>query len=115
MGYVDAFKAIESLFTEATPISSPEVINQAGEYILFDGSHPSNASEDTLSFILVISANSYTKENGLAKLIEEKRKRITETTFDISLKKIQRAAIINTTLFSVAMHLEIKINTKVKE
>jgi len=112
MGYIDAMKATEALFTEATPIASPQSINQAGNYLLFGGAKPINGTEDRLAFLLVLAANSYSGKNGLMEKVEDMRKRILESAFDFSLLSIKRAELLSQTLFSVVLEVNITINTQ---
>lgn len=110
MGYVDAFRAIESTFTEAIVLSSGEAVNQSGTYIFFDGSNAKNPVEDELSFTLVVASNTYTGENGAMSEIDKYRKRVLKSPFNIEFKRCSGVSFENSSLYLVAMELSIQIN-----
>jgi len=110
MGFVEAFKCVESLFTEAISISNPSLIDQNGVYLIFNNSKPTSLVEDRVSFILVLVANSFTGENGLSVLMDEYRNKIISNPFDIRVDGVSRAELLSSTLFSVAINISIMVN-----
>lgn len=112
MGYVEAFKAIESTFTEAIVISDGSKINQNGVYIFYNGSKPDNKVTDILSFAVVVAANSYTKENNVMEKVNEMRLLALDSVFDIDFKGSKGVSFENSSLYIVALEFTIKINVK---
>lgn len=107
MSYGEVFVAVSSTFTEAIVIAHPSQINQVGNYLLFNGAKPASKNGDTINYLLVMVASSYTGENGLMDIVDEMRKRITTSPFAFSLVSVRRAELNAPTLYSVAMEIAI--------
>lgn len=101
MGYVEAFGDVETLFPEAIVLSAPELIKQAGTYLLFDGAKSLSAAEDTLFFSIAIAANSYTKSNGVMQKADDFRRRCIPST-KIKFNDIKALSFENSSLYIVA-------------
>lgn len=109
MSYSEAFVAASSTFTEAIVIANPSQINQVGDYLLFNGAKPASKNTDTINYLLVMVASSYTGENGLMDRIDEMRKRIIKSPFSLWLVSVRRAELNAPTLYSVAMEIAIEV------
>lgn len=112
MGYLEAFRAIETTFTEAIIVTDGGQIKQNGIYIFFDGSVANNKVEDTLSFTVAVASNSMTKENGAMSKVDELRKKAIDSRFDIDFKRSKGVSFENSLLYIVALEFTIKINIK---
>ena len=112
MGYVDAFRAVESTYTEAIVLSQGKDINQSGVYLFFEGSVANNAVQDTLSFSVVVAANTYVGENGAMAKVDEIRLKALTCPFDIEFKRCRGVNFENSSLYLVACELTIQINIK---
>ena len=112
MGYLEAFKAIESTFIEAIVVSDGGKINQNGTFIFYNGSKPENKVIDVLSFTVAIAANTYSQENGAMKKVDEMRELGLNSVFDIDFKGSKGVSFENSSLYIVALEFTIKINLK---
>lgn len=112
MGYVEAFRAVESTFSEAIVLSKRDQINQNGVYLFFEGSSSSNPIIDTLSFTVAVVAHSYVGENGVMGKVQELRLKALNSCFDIEFKKCRGVDFENSSLYVVAMEFSLEINIK---
>lgn len=112
MGYLEAFKAIESTFKDAIVVTNANHINQSGVYVLFDGSVANNKVEDVLSFTLAVASHTLTKENGAMSEVDKLRKIALDSKWNIDFKRSKGVSFETSTLYIVALEFTIKINIK---
>lgn len=120
MKLTDAAQELQELFPDAITITNPEVIDQNGQYLYFEGlsphENPDNRIEDTGRFVLICAGNSWDgKGDGVLGMVEEARKVLYQKSLDETVnmfRGVKAAVLGGSGLYLYAVLIQIKIEVE---
>lgn len=110
MGYVTGVEWVKSLFSNVIEVSTLDVIDTAGTYLMLDSVDGYNSVQDKVQLVLVVVGHALTGNAGVLPVLQNHRDVILGKRYDIEFKFIKRVEMRTTTLFSVAMGFSMIVN-----
>jgi hypothetical protein len=110
MGYVAGVEWVKSLFSNIIEVSTLDVIDTAGTYLMLDSVDGHNSVQDKVQLVLVVVGHTLTGDAGVLPALQGHRDVIVNNRHDIEFKFIKRVEMRTTTLFSVAMGFSMLVN-----